>query len=152
MKYVEAVNEWEPDGSRAAFLAGGITGCPDWQSEVSSLLADCPVTLINPRRANFPINDRAAAPEQVAWEHRHLRKASAILFWFPCETLCPIALYELGAWSMTDKQIFIGAHPDYARRFDVVLQTRLVRPGVSVVTSIQELVACVKVWIARCPS
>jgi hypothetical protein len=34
----------------AVFLAGGITGCPDWQAELVRMLADVPVALLNPRR------------------------------------------------------------------------------------------------------
>jgi hypothetical protein len=136
--YVEAPTEFT-GGGFSLFLAGGITGCPDWQREAATALADLPVILLNPRRENFPIDDPVSAPEQVEWEYRHLRRASAILFWFPQEALCPIALYELGAWSMTDKTLFVGAHPLYARRTDVVIQTRLVRPDVQVVFALGEL-------------
>jgi hypothetical protein len=115
------------------FLAGGISGCPAWQDEMIQLLAHLPSewVLINPRRENFPIDDRGFAAAQIEWEHRALRAASAILFWFPRETLCPIALYELGAWSMTVRPLFVGAHAEYARRTDVEIQTRLARPDVS---------------------
>jgi hypothetical protein len=37
------------------------------------------------------------------------------MFWFPCETLCPITLYELGAWTVlapqTGTKLFVGACP-----------------------------------------
>jgi len=74
-----------------------------------------------------------------------------ILFWFPCETLCPIVLYELGAWSMTDKQIYVGVHPDYKRKQDVEIQTKLARPSVSIAYSVQELAynvnnAVIELW------
>src|SRR5262245_29154008 len=136
--YVEAPAEFTGRGP-SLFLAGGITGCPDWQREAMTALADLPVTLLNPRRPTFPIDDPAAGPAQVEWEHRHLRRASAILFWFTQETLCPIALYELGAWSMTDRPLFVGVHPQYARRADVEIQTRLARPDVQVVLTLGEL-------------
>jgi hypothetical protein len=97
--YVEAPSGYDPGTLPAVFLAGGITGCPDWQAEVVRMLADAPLALLNPRREDFPIHDPAAAPAQIEWEYRHLGKADAALFWFPCETLCPIALDELGAWS-----------------------------------------------------
>ncbi len=49
------------------------------------------------------------------WEHDHLRRAKAIMFWFPSETLCPITLYELGAWTILARQtgtkLFVGADP-----------------------------------------
>lgn len=72
-----------------------------------------------------------------------LRDADAILFWFPCETLCPITLYELGAWSMSDKPLFVGVHPAYQRRQDVEIQTRLARPDVAVTDLLAALVASI---------
>jgi Nucleoside 2-deoxyribosyltransferase like len=112
------------------------------------LLADESVALLNPRRANFPIGDPSAAMKQIEWEHRHLRMADAILFWFPSETLCPIALYELGAWSMTTKPLFVGVHPEYQRRQDVEIQTRLARPDVAVTHNLSDLATAVKRWLA----
>lgn len=126
-------------GCKSVFLAGGITNCPNWQQEMVDLLQDTNLILINPRRENFPIHDPGAALAQITWEHKHLRKANAILFWFPCETICPIVLYELGAWSMTQKHIFVGVHLDYSRRQDVEIQTDLIRPDVEIVYSLQEL-------------
>ena len=80
-----------------------------------------------------------AAKEQILWEYEYLRIANEILFWFPHESLCPIALYELGAWSMTEKQIYIGMHPDYRRRLDIEIQISLVRPNIKIVYSLPEL-------------
>lgn len=131
---------------RALFLAGGITGCPDWQSEIIPLIDSDYATLLNPRRADFPIGDPTAAEKQITWEHEALRFADGILFWFPCETICPIVLYELGAWSMTQKPIFVGVHPDYLRKQDVVIQTRLARPEVQVHESFGGLADVAKVW------
>lgn len=133
MIYLEAL-EGLKEGieGKTVFLAGGITGCPPWQKEMVELLRNTDLILMNPRREHFPIGDPDAAMEQIEWEHNHLRMADAILFWFPCETLCPIVLYELGAWSMTRKPIFVGVHPDYARRQDVEIQTGLARPGIEI--------------------
>lgn len=141
MQYIESPENLEYSfGHKSIFLAGGITNCPDWQQEMRGLLAETKLALLNPRRENFPIHDPAAADQQITWEHKHLRKASAILFWFPCETLCPIVLYELGAWSrMPYKEIFVGVHPQYKRRQDVEIQTRLARPDVVAVYSLQGL-------------
>jgi len=42
------------------------------------------------------------------------------LIGFPCETLCPITLYELGTWSILSQQtgakLFVGCHPEYKRK------------------------------------
>ncbi len=139
-RYIEAPTIYmSQPHERAVFLAGGIAGCPDWQAWMVKRLGDASVTLLNPCRAHFPINDPHAAEAQIIWEFAHLRRAYAILFWFPSETLCPIVLYELGAWSMTDKPIFIGVHPEYQRKSDVIIQTRLIRPHVQVVFSLEQL-------------
>lgn len=140
MRYVEAPESFEPDGSVSVFLAGGISGCPDWQRVIRYALRNSDLTLVNPRRAAFDLEDGGVAEEQIVWEHDALRACDIIAFWFPCETLCPITLYELGAWSMTDKPLIVGAHPDYARRFDILVQTALQRPGVRVVDSLDEYI------------
>ena len=146
MKYIEAPQEFLGK-EMSLFLAGGITGCPNWQQQVARALNNESITLLNPRRKNFPIKDSTAALKQIKWEYSHLRKASVISFWFPKETLCPIVLYELGAWSMTDKPIFVGVHPDYQRKLDVEIQTSLIRPEVEIVYSLQDLVEQIINWL-----
>jgi len=148
MKYIEAPTEYQGK-EKSLFLAGGITNCPDWQAELTDLLKNEDVVLLNPRRANFPIHDPDAAQEQIEWEYRHLRKADAISFWFPKETMCPIVLYELGAHSMTDKPLFVGVHPDYARRKDVEIQTGLVRPNIEIVYDLNSLSTQIKDWARK---
>ena len=110
-----------------------------------AMLEDLPLVIFNPRRAHFPQYENAAR-EQIEWEHTYLRKASAISFWFPKETLCPIVLYELGAWSMTDKKIFLGVHPDYQRIQDIKIQTSLVRPDITIVYTLEELNRSIRSW------
>jgi len=145
MIYIEALDTYKGAGG-SVFLAGGITNCPDWQADIVEMLAPCDLVVFNPRRAYFPIHDPSAAGVQIKWEHDRLRQVSAILFWFPCETICPIVLYELGAWSMTGKKIFVGVHPQYQRRQDVEIQTQLVRPEVKIVCSLRELADQVIEW------
>lgn len=132
---------------KSLFLAGTITGAPNWQATMVDLLRNEKIVLLNPRRDNFPINDPNAAEEQIKWEHRHLRKADAVLFWFSPETLNPIVLYELGAWSMTQKPIFVGVHPEYKRRKDVEVQTTLARPDVKIVYTLDSLAEQTRNWI-----
>lgn len=128
------------------FLAGGITGCPDWQTQAAYLFSDLSCTVLNPRRLEFDVNDPNAAPAQIEWEHHALRSADAIMFWFARETVQPITLYELGAWSMADTPLFVGVHPDYPRRLDVEIQTRLVRPEVTVWSTLELVVEEVHDW------
>lgn len=114
------------------FLAGGITNCPDWQSNLIHKLEyemgeQENLIIYNPRRKNFPIGDQTAAEEQICWEYVMLRNSRAISFWFSCGSDNPIVLYELGMWANSRKgrQIFVGMDPDYSRRGDVILQTQL---------------------------
>jgi hypothetical protein len=145
--YVEAPAEYDGPGP-SLFLAGGISGTRDWQAEVARLLAGLPLLLLNPRRADYPWHDPAAAEDQIRWEYRHLRRATAVLFWFPPETLCPIALFELGGRTATpDQPLFVGTDPGYARRLDVEIQLRLARPEVRVATDIPALAAQVRNWV-----
>jgi Nucleoside 2-deoxyribosyltransferase like len=96
------------------------------------------IAVYNPRRSRFP-TDKDVTEEQVTWEYAHLRRASVISFWFCKETLCPITLFELGAWEMTTKPLIVGVDPDYQRRIDVEIQTRLARPELQIVYSLKEL-------------
>jgi hypothetical protein len=97
------------------------------------------MTVFNPRRKNFPIHDPNAALGQIKWEHNRFRESDILSFWFCAETMCPIALYELGAWSMTNKPILIGMDPGYSRRQDVEIQTELVRPDIKIVYDLKSL-------------
>lgn len=147
MIYVEALDEWPTAGDRVSvFLAGGITDCEDWQSVAADLLSNTRLVVFNPRRANFPINDPSASRAQIEWEWRYLRRADRILFWFPASktSVCPIALYELGAWSMTNKRIAVGVEPGYLRAEDVRIQTELVRPDVKIHDNLKDLVDAVR--------
>ncbi|MFJ3221321.1 nucleoside 2-deoxyribosyltransferase domain-containing protein [Kitasatospora sp. NPDC086801] len=138
-RYFEAPDYYRPAAGDppAVFLAGGITGCTDWQAGLAEQLLAEGLVVLNPRRTDFPIHDPAAAPEQIAWEHHHLHLEQVVTaFWFAAETVQPIALLELGAaLDNPRRRIAVGAHPLYPRRLDVVEQTRLARPGQPAVSS-----------------
>ena len=110
------------------FLAGGISNCPDWQTDAALTLETMDELVVaNPRRSEGLEKTGVEAAKQIAWEHDALKRADTILFWFPEETLCPITLFELGVQvGKLDKKMFVGAHPNYARRFDIVQQMSLV--------------------------
>jgi Nucleoside 2-deoxyribosyltransferase like len=137
---------WDGRG-RAVFLAGGISGCPDWQADATRRLGAADVVVLNPRRPTPPGAEEAVA--QIEWEFQHLRLAHARLFWFPAESVCPIALFELGAWTRTNEPLFVGADPDYPRRLDIETQVRLARPDVSIRRQLAEVCADVTVWAHR---
>lgn len=120
------------------FLAGGITNCPDWQSDVLAKLADTDLTILNPRRSTAFTGD--IADEQIRWEYEALRVVETVLFWFPKETLCPITLFELGVFSQRNEtRLVIGTHPEYARRFDVQVQMELARPNLVIHDNIDDM-------------
>jgi hypothetical protein len=139
-----------PDTARAdgptLFVGGGITNCPDWQAEFLELLANQRFTALNPRRRDFNIDRIEESREQIEWEFGRLEEAAALSFWFPKETLCPITLYELGRASRAAKPLFVGVHPDYARRFDIEVQLGLARPEVPIVDTLPKLAAQVCAW------
>lgn len=151
-EYVEALAPYT-GARRSVFLAGGITDCPDWQAEAVAGLADLPIAILNPRRATFPIHDPGASAAQIAWEFEHLRRADAVLFWFPAggAAVQPIALYELGAHAATGKPMVVGADPGYPRSTDVVLQMGHVRPDLRVYASLMETIAAMRRLITGMP-
>lgn len=130
------------------FLAGGISGCGDWQADMVWMLSGKPSprsgrlsdrwTILNPRRPDYQDSPEEAR-RQIEWEYAHLSVADAVSFWFPSATLCPITLLELGRWSGIAKPIFVGVDPGYARKLDVEIQVGLVRPYVRIVHSLRAL-------------
>lgn len=151
MNYIKCPEEFKKTSEIISlFLAGGITNCPDWQSEVKDTLKYKNLTLIDPRRNNWEIDNPVMEFNQISWEFKHLELADAIMFWFPCETLCPITLYELGFWnSKGTKKLFVGCHPDYKRKSDVKIQTNIVNPNLNIVNSLKELTDQVLNWLDK---
>lgn len=147
MIYVEAPEDYIHGGvETAVFLAGGITDCPDWQSEMVELLSDTDLVLFNPRRKGFDVRDPNASDVQIRWENKHLKAANRILFWFPHSppSVCPITLWELGYWTRTQKRLAIGIEPGYVREYDVRMQTGLERPDVPIVSTLEDLAETIK--------
>ena len=126
MRVITAPREYKvQDTDVSVFLAGGITGCSEWQSNLIESLANMgdELVLLNPRRPDFPMGDPDAGKLQIAWEFRHLLVSDAVSFWFAADQVQPIVLFELGTQVKdSDTPIFVGASPGYPRRFDVVEQ------------------------------
>jgi hypothetical protein len=146
-KYIECPKMW---GSPSLFMGGGISGCPDWQAQLVQELKDVDLVLVNPRRKVFDVQNAANTRLQIRWEYLMLRRCDGILFWFPCESICPIVLFELGTHLMAPgKPLFIGMHPEYQRRIDVEEQTSIIRPDIEIVYSIPALAGQVRAWESR---
>ena len=134
------------------FLAGGITGCYDWQKKVLDHMEKLyekgnsttkealdHLVIFNPRRENFPIDNPAAANEQIEWEFNRLNKCNIFSIYFPTsDSDQPICMYELGRYvnektwlhgtgknSDLYKHLVITVEVGYKRKNDVVIQTNL---------------------------
>jgi hypothetical protein len=147
MRYVEAPNIYEPQpGELSIFLAGGIIGCPDWQTEMVDRLSDTKLAVVNPRRKVFPNqeHDQYVTTHQIKWEFDHLRKANCILFWFPKEGLCQTSLYEIGCHAASDVRMFVGIEYGYVKRGGLTKQLALIRPDMPVVSNLEDLELMIK--------
>jgi hypothetical protein len=155
MKYLEAPNYKEITTSQSIFLCGGITNCEEWQSQVVEELSDFDdLTICNPRRKDFQIFMAEAGWEeskkQIEWEYNYLRNCNQILVWFSEKTVQPIVLFELGSILeriKTNKQeLFIGAHPNYPRLFDLQCQCRLAGFTDNIHERLVWLINSVRMW------
>lgn len=135
MRYIEAPTPLDDIQRPAVFLAGGITNCEDWQTPVAKTLFEDNKgkrgTIINPRRAEFPIDDPSAAEEQILWEHRALWMSDVVSIWFAGgESVQPIVMFEFGCHMGRfcvgggPHRITIGVDPGYKRKQDVELQIK----------------------------
>jgi len=132
MQVVTAVEDYKMDKDDIiCFLAGGITGCKDWQKEVINELKEyeCPnLVIMNPRRDNFPIGDKNASREQIEWEYNWLERCNIFSMYFDGgESIQPICLYELGRNLVKKKNVVISVEDGYSREQDVIIQTELAR-------------------------
>lgn len=151
MQYIEALDELDAArwNEKTLFLGGGITNCADWQSQMCHLLKDTDLTILNPRRKHFPMDDPNASESQIIWEFQHMELAKSIMFWFSCETVCPITLFEYGKWILRDKKLFVGCHPNYIRLADVRIQTALARKNQEIHTSLISISEEIKEWAKK---
>lgn len=150
MIYIEAPARYRrSDGhGPSIFLAGGITGCPDWQAQARELLATTPVVVLNPRRAHRVRPDGDVLAQQVAWEYHDLHRADLTLFWFPaCDprvTVQPITLLELGTAiaeaRLRGRRIVVGADAGYPRRPDLEQQLRHSLPDLTMHDTLRDAV------------
>lgn len=148
MQYIEAI-KYEKAKYKSVFLAGGISNCADWQNEITKALSDLEITIFNPRRKNFDTTIQEETKKQILWEYEMLRKADYIIFRFTPETLNPITLFELGAALERNQKLFISIHPEYKRKADVEIQTKLRRPEIEITSTIGDLATQFKTFIKQ---
>lgn len=124
------------------FLAGGITNCKEWQKAVIRELEFEDVSIFNPRQEHFDITDRKASHKQIHWEYERLEQMDIFSMYFCSgDSDQPICMYELGRnivrmqnrfpadWQ---KRIIISVEDGYKRKEDVIIQTSLCAPTVSI--------------------
>ncbi len=149
------------------FLAGGITGCTDWQSRAISLFQNNhtmkyikdnhhrEILLMNPRRANFDVTDISQSDVQITWERQMLQRADLIMFWFDdgetrnlIRPVQPISLYELGKYTARKPdRLVVGCDSDYTRKYDVTFQSHL--EGIQVFETIGDVVSATCMMAAQ---
>lgn len=144
------------------FLAGGITGCHNWQKRVIDYLKKkeekgldlSGLVLLNPRRDNFPIGNIEAAEEQITWEFNVIDMSFIFSIYF-CggESDQPICMYELGKvlgrrfalfripdlYNISDEyalnSVIVDVENGYKREQDVVIQTKLMTKSGTIVNT-----------------
>lgn len=140
--YIEAPDRIRtPTVGKSIFLAGGITGCWNWQDDAKVKLIKSRVFnfVINPRREDFDVSDKSQTPIQILWEYDHLNASSHVMFWFTADTIQPITLFELGKMIGTDKTVYVGCDPKYSRLLDVAEQLKLSRPDIKIWDSLDNM-------------
>lgn len=154
MQIVNAPNEPEYNTAIKCFMAGGIQKC-GWQEEFLDKMSDLDpihLTIFNPRRDDFDINDKNAEREQITWEFKHLNEHLNepyifSMYFDASESPQPICFYELGRYLVLMKDSLedcvISVHPDFKRKNDAIIQTELATGGkVEVVECTPEEHAC----------
>ncbi|MBI2378461.1 MAG: nucleoside 2-deoxyribosyltransferase domain-containing protein [Deltaproteobacteria bacterium] len=112
-------------GIRTIFLAGSIEmgAATDWQTALSSSLAELDVCVLNPRRDEWDASWRQSIDEprfrgQVEWELDGLERADVIAMWFAPDTRAPITLLELGLHARGGKLV-VGCPDGFWRKGNV---------------------------------
>lgn len=133
MQHIKAPSE-TTSRYRTLFLAGGIVRCPDWQADVARYLSDIEdLTVYNPRRENYPMDDPSQAQVQITWERERLLRSDIIVFWFSRGSVNPIVFFELGgALERRNQTIVVGVDPEFERIADVEIQTHLQLPDLKI--------------------
>lgn len=110
---------------KAVFLAGSIDlgKSVDWQAELALSLADCPGTLLNPRRAQWDSSWQAQADfppfrEQVEWELSAMEAVGMVAFYFAPQSQAPVTLLELGL-AARERKAVVCCPPGYWRKGNV---------------------------------
>lgn len=113
MEQIKAPNKFNYLEERISiFLAGSIEmgAASDWQAKVADRLSKYDVVLLNPRRDDWDTSweqttENEHFVEQVEWEMDCLNGCSYIFMNLEPNTISPISLLELGAYSNDGKMM-----------------------------------------------
>jgi hypothetical protein len=137
---------------RSVFLAGSIEQglAEDWQSVVTTALADLDAVVLNPRRDEWDVSwvqsiENEAFRGQVEWELEGLERATVVAMYFAPATKAPVTLLELGLVARTGRAV-VCCPEGYWRRGNV--QVVCSRYGVPLVATLEGLVAEVRSRLA----
>ena len=84
-------------------------------------------------------------PDWQAEMIEKLKVANLIVFWFSKGSLNPIVLYELGMWGNSRAvTTVVGIDPEYERKQDVIIQTKLAKGDHQICNSLYEVSNAVK--------
>lgn len=121
------------------FLAGGISGCWNWQKPMAALIShfleratpttwlidNPPFVIASPRREAGLAMDGNGAVAQIEWEHKALASSYTKSYYFTRDTVQPIVLLELGKHLANPINMFIAIENGYQRKTDVLVQSDL---------------------------
>jgi hypothetical protein len=95
---------------KKVFLAGTIEmgNSDDWQSKITDLLSEYPITILNPRRVDWDSSwsqefENPQFYQQVTWELNALDRADVIILNLLPDSKSPISLLELGLYASSGK-------------------------------------------------
>ncbi|KAG9234363.1 hypothetical protein BJ875DRAFT_484282 [Amylocarpus encephaloides] len=113
-------------GTKSVFLAGTTTAVEevDWRERLAASLAEHPITIFNPRRADWDHTwreDIAFAPyrEQVLWELDKQAEADLVVIYFHPATMAPVGLLEFGLLAQIPGKVVAVAPVGYSKRGNV---------------------------------
>lgn len=132
------------------FLAGSIEmgRATDWQQQVEQALAQCTVTILNPRRDAWDATwaQDLANPQfvgQVEWELAAQERADRILMYFAPATQAPITLLELGLFAASGRLV-VCCPAGYWRKGNV--DVVCARYGIPQLPTLEDLIADALAW------
>lgn len=123
----------------------------EWQKRVVRALAECNVTLFNPRRDDWDSSwkqtkDDVNFREQVEWELNSLSKSDYIILYLDPETKSPISLLEMGLYAQSGKLLVVCPDGFWRKgNVDIVCE----KYGFPQFTTIDELLAHIKEVILK---